>query len=514
MSDQQNTSRTALIILIKAKKPKRKKAAKWLYPWATEHHYTQLYRTWLKPVKEFVSEFMSSHQEAILNGDSANSVIRSDAVAGESFHLMVQSLNNWVGAYISDDEQKKLRSPIFLGLGDVAQSAFNFNGNQYDKSVHSALGIDFPSDEAWWTSARKMWQDTNYDIIKSDIKKYIADINSATEQAVTNGWSVKALQEQIKALDTKITKSRAAFIARDQIGKLNGTITQKRMEDIGLTMYEWSGSVDERERDSHRVMEGKLCRWDDATVYSDDGGKTWKNRADIGGVLKHPGMDYQCRCCALAYFNELIDEAEGVNQETEIVVSEQNQIGNFVKGKPMSVKEADSGHVNPKFNPRKDDPYSNNCQSCVVAYEARLRGFKVQAGGYGGIDSITLSKHTNYAWLDKITDLPPEYIMVDLKANIRAEDFVKSTVKAGERYTMQYQYRARNFGHIVTLFRDENNKLVIYDPQANKKLVEGTWGFFEYFTRFDTDEHFKMLRIDNCNFNEVIVKHILEAAKK
>ena len=197
MSDQQNTSRTALIIIIKAKKPKRKKAAKWLYPWATEHHYTQLYRTWLKPVKEFVSEFMAKHQESILNGDSANSVIRSDAVAGESFHLMVQSLNNWVGAYISDDEQKKLRSPIFLGLGDVAQSAFNFNGNQYDKSVYSALGIDFPSDEAWWTSARKMWQDTNYDIIKSDIKKYIADINSATEQAVTNGWSVKALQEQM-----------------------------------------------------------------------------------------------------------------------------------------------------------------------------------------------------------------------------------------------------------------------------------------------------------------------------
>ena len=36
----------------------------------------------------------------------------------------------------------------------------------------------------------------------------------------------------------------------------------------------------------------------------------------------HPGMDYQCRCCALAWFNELIDEADGnieiLNNETYI----------------------------------------------------------------------------------------------------------------------------------------------------------------------------------------------------
>ena len=58
-------------------------------------------------------------------------------------------------------------------------------------------------------------------------------------------------------------------------------------------------------------MDGLLCRWDDATVYSEDGGKTWIPRP-AGAVLMHPGMDYQCRCCALAWFDELIDEADGV----------------------------------------------------------------------------------------------------------------------------------------------------------------------------------------------------------
>ena len=328
MNDSQAT-RSALIVLLRAQrngmspaeKAKRKKPVRWLYPWATENHYRRLYQEWVKPVRVFVHEFLEKHQESVLRGDAANAVVRQDAVAGESFALMVRSLNGWVNAYISDDEQKKLRSPIYMGLGDVSQSAFNFNGGQYNKSVKSALGVNFPSDESWWPDARKQWQDTNYEVIRSDIRKYISDINSTTEQAVTNGWSVKMLSEQIMALDSKITKSRAAFIARDQIGKLNGIITQKRMEDIGLTMYEWSSSSDERVRESHALMDGKLCRWDDATVYSEDGGKTWKPRPS-GAVLMHPGMDYQCRCCALAWFNELIDEADGnieiLNNETYI----------------------------------------------------------------------------------------------------------------------------------------------------------------------------------------------------
>lgn len=336
-------ARSALIVLLKARRSgmsaaeraRRKKPARWLYPWATEHHYAALYRAWVKPVREYVHDYIARHQEAVLRGDGAEAVIRRDAAAGESFALMVQSLNGWVNAYISDDGEKKLRSPVYMGLGDVAESAFRFNGGQYAKSVKSALGISFPSDEAWWSGARKLWQDTNYQIIRSDIQKYIADINSATEQAVVNGWSHKALAERIMALDAKITKSRANFIARDQMGKLNGTITQKRMQDIGLTMYEWGSSNDERVRESHAVMDGKLCRWDDATVYSEDGGKTWKPRP-AGAVLMHPGMDYQCRCTAYAWFDELIDEADG---NVEIPNSETFIDPNSLSNKVISASE-------------------------------------------------------------------------------------------------------------------------------------------------------------------------------
>lgn len=320
MTEEGKASRAALTVLVKAKRSRmgraararRKKPARWLYPWAVENRYAAAYRAWFRPVRDFVHEYVQKHREAVLMGDSADAVVRQDEAAGESFNTMVRSLNGWAGAYISDDEEKKLRSPVYIGLGNIADSAFDFNGIQYDKSVKSALGIQFPSDEGWWPSARELWQDMNYDIIRSDIKKYIADINAATEQAVTNGWSAGKLSAKIQELDDKISRSRARFIARDQMGKLNGQVSQHRMQDIGLSMYEWSTSGDERVRESHEVMEGLLCRWDDAEVCSHDNGKTWVPRP-AGAVLMHPGMDYQCRCCALPWFDEILNELDAAD---------------------------------------------------------------------------------------------------------------------------------------------------------------------------------------------------------
>lgn len=56
-----------------------------------------------------------------------------------------------------------------------------------------------------------------------------------------------------------------------------------------------------RERDSHSALNGMLCKYSDPTVYSDDGGKTWKKRSTIGAFIGKPGEDYQCRCLALPY---------------------------------------------------------------------------------------------------------------------------------------------------------------------------------------------------------------------
>jgi SPP1 gp7 family putative phage head morphogenesis protein len=327
-----NTIRSALITVIKSHRQKMSrsqrqrsvKPQRWLYPYATEVRYAAIIRTWLRPMKEYVHNYLKENQEAILHGDSADfladsdsiSVLRFDVMPGKSFKRMIDSLNGWLGQYVPDDDESKSGSPIYLGLGKIADSTFDFNEGQYEKGAKTVLGVEFPVGEDWWPGARENWKRTNYELLRGQMLGYIHSVNDLTEKAVTGGWSVGQLSKQIMALDQKITKGKANFIARDQIGKLNGEITQRRMESIGLTMYIWETSGDERVRPSHEMMDGGLCRWDDSAVFSQDGGKTWIPRPS-GAVVLHPGQDYQCRCTAIAYWHELVEEVDDMIAQYE-----------------------------------------------------------------------------------------------------------------------------------------------------------------------------------------------------
>lgn len=322
-----DTIRAALVTVIKSKRQKMSRAERqkgvrpqrWLYPYATESRYAATIRAWLRPIKNYVHTYLKENQDVILRGDSTDDnipALRLDAVPGKSFKVMVNSLNGWLAQYVPTDDESKSGSPIYMGLGEIADTVFDFNDGQFEKGAKTVLGVEFPVGEDWWPDARDTWANKNYELIQSDMKKYIGQINELTEKAVTSGLSVKSLTKQILALDDKISKSRANFIARDQIGKLNGQITQMRMEAVGLEMYIWETSGDERVRESHELIDGALCRWDDSTVFSQDGGKTWIDRPS-GAVTLHPGMDYQCRCTAVAYWQELVGEADAMIAEYE-----------------------------------------------------------------------------------------------------------------------------------------------------------------------------------------------------
>lgn len=118
----------------------------------------------------------------------------------------------------------------------------------------------------------------------------------------------RTLQAQIKE-EFKVSDNRAKVLARDQTAKMNTSISAIRQKDIGIDMYIWRTVQDERVvgtpggkypkgtklHKNHYIMEGKYCRWDNPNVYSDDQGKTWKNRTQ-NMPHNHPGDDIMCRC--------------------------------------------------------------------------------------------------------------------------------------------------------------------------------------------------------------------------
>lgn len=138
-----------------------------------------------------------------------------------------------------------------------------------------------------------------------------------------------SLVKEINSINTKYTKNKSKFIARNETGNLNGAIQRTQMEGAGFRYYKWMCMLDGVTRDTHRSMNGLVCDWEDDTVYSDDGGKTWKKRTG-SMFIGQPGQDYNCRCTAIPFDPELEDDYE-VKEMPEEKPEEQEKIVNFEK---------------------------------------------------------------------------------------------------------------------------------------------------------------------------------------
>lgn len=138
----------------------------------------------------------------------------------------------------------------------------------------------------------------NVALINSIKNEYIEDIGKVVRDNLLAGERSTTLITEIKERG-KVSENRAKLIARTETSKVNSQITQLRAEALGSKTYVWSTVIDERTRDDHKVMDGKLCKFSDPTVYSDDDGQTWKKRRSIGGVEINPGEIYNCRCSSM-----------------------------------------------------------------------------------------------------------------------------------------------------------------------------------------------------------------------
>lgn len=316
------TAIQVLKILYSQNKKKSKKIKKThyntVYPRAIEAKYKTKLSSYFQPLIDYVNKFLEENEDALLRGDSMQ--LKLDVLPGGTFRRMIASLEGWLSVYMPTVPELKegQNNVILMGLNQTAEQLKAHEDKQFQKQLQNGIGVSFQTDASWWSDTKTTWAGNNYNLIVSNARNYVNQINNLAEQAVVNGWSPKQLQEQIKKASNGLSDKKCRLLARDQIGKLQGQVAEAQMEEIGLEMYIWDTSGDERVRGnpagkyptavpSHYVMDGLLCRWDDATVYSKDNGKTWINRP-ANAVKLHPGRDIQCRCVALAYIPELLSE--------------------------------------------------------------------------------------------------------------------------------------------------------------------------------------------------------------
>ena len=312
------TAIQVLKILYSQNKKKSKKIKKThyntVYPRAIEAKYKTKLSSYFQPLIDYVNKFLEENEDALLRGDSMQ--LKLDALPGGTFRRMIASLEGWLSVYMPTVPELKegQNNVILMGLNQTAEQLKAHEDKQFQKQLQNGIGVSFQTDAPWWPNTKATWAGNNYNLIVSNARNYVNQINNLAEQAVVNGWSPKQLQEQIKKASNGLSDKKCRLLSRDQIGKLQGQVAEAQMEEIGLEMYIWDTSGDERVRPSHKPMDGLLCRWDDATVYSKDNGKTWIDRP-AKAVKLHPGQDIQCRCVALAYIPELLSEVSGTSLE-------------------------------------------------------------------------------------------------------------------------------------------------------------------------------------------------------
>jgi SPP1 gp7 family putative phage head morphogenesis protein len=190
------------------------------------------------------------------------------------------------------EEGEKVRKHVFNQLVTVVE----------DRKVPIVKGYaSLPENKAIIES----WAKENARLITKmvdDEQQRVASIISSTFRR--GGKITDARKEIQEALN--ISKKRADLIAQNEYGNLYGQLERQQNEQLGIEYYEWNTRLDERVRRSHKVLEGKICRWDDPTVYKDSlDDKTWKKRATIGGVSLHPSQDIRCRCVGYSIIPEL-----------------------------------------------------------------------------------------------------------------------------------------------------------------------------------------------------------------
>ncbi len=253
-----------------------------------EREYKRITNAYMYLLRDTLIKYLPAIKTAATVQKRRDTAIHTDAKDLEAvIRDTFQAMNIELG---KKTEHFMLRSK----LEKLSNLARKLTVREWKKVVSSTLGIDITEDYylgEFYREQLKVWTDSNVDLIKSIPADSLSEMRVIVEQGFAAGSSTTGILGEIQKT-YGVGKRKAAFLARDQMAKLNANLTRSQQTDAGVSEYIWSSSGDGRVRDRHRFLDGKTFRWSDPPVVDVKTGR----RA-------HPGEDYQCRCVAIPKFD-------------------------------------------------------------------------------------------------------------------------------------------------------------------------------------------------------------------
>jgi SPP1 gp7 family putative phage head morphogenesis protein len=172
-----------------------------------------------------------------------------------------------------------------------------WSADQFQQQVQRVIKVNLYDDTSGLAEHLDLFVSDNVKLIKDLTAGHLADIKGVVTRGARSGLRHEEVALQIER-QLGVAKNRAALIASDQVGKLNGEINQLRQTNLGVRRYRWSTSLDERVRKQHQRLEGTIQEWKNPPVVD-----------TRTGERGHPGQPIRCRCSAIPIIDDVLADA-------------------------------------------------------------------------------------------------------------------------------------------------------------------------------------------------------------
>lgn len=267
---------------VKKKPPNRQPV--WLYPWTAERRYSRILVKHMDNIGKMILDIYLPHLESLTQQrDLLNPglVQKADDYSDDAERLAESLKLN-----VENAPNRIVKKSVAMGIGTEVNV---WNSKEWQKQLRSAFGVNVFKREPFVNASLNSFTIENVALITNMEVTALNQVSGVVNNGLRQGSSAASIAKDIQGR-IEVSKSRARFIARDQVGKLNGQLTALRQTNLGVTSYVRRTAQDERVRHTHARLDGKKFRWD--------------KPPSVG----HPGADFLCRCSAEANFDEIFKE--------------------------------------------------------------------------------------------------------------------------------------------------------------------------------------------------------------
>ena len=277
--------------LANGRAPRLRKPVRQAEPRGLERDYQSKLRSFVERIREIIARRIEPQIELLVNIRDLRSnrdSERMDQTVAERLAALIRSTRIQVGRELPESEIRQ--AALQAGV-----STAEFNRVQVGRVFTSALGINLAQDDSGLDEDIRNFAEENVTLIKNVSEEFMDETQRVISTGLRQGKRAGEISQDVlsrvrgeKPSRFLKAETRANLIARDQINKLNGKITETRQTNAGVESYIWRTALDERVRPAHASREGRTFKWSEPPS---DG---------------HPGEPINCRCFAEPVFDDLI----------------------------------------------------------------------------------------------------------------------------------------------------------------------------------------------------------------